>query len=803
MNKFNEQQNYNENLIYNDFNFQNIMMNPNQMINNNQWLNQNQIINYNKILNQNQIMNNNQIINNKQMMNQNQKMNRNQIINNNQIINRGKMFNQNQIMNNNQLINNNLLMNNNQLMNQNQIMIQNQMGNKMMNNNQVSNHNKIINNNNFKNQIIHGFNPTNNMININKKKPDSVPHNEKIILEKHIEGRPSSMSLNQMRIYIKQMENSVCKIQKSAAVSGTGFLVTITNESKLNPMNVLITCYHVLDENDLSEGKVLKLIFNNNKTIKTLKMTKSRKTYTNQKYDISIIELKKTDFFNEEDMLSIDTNLFKKEGLDNRQIYTLHYPNGIEVKYSSDIISNVYETEEKFEHYCSTESGSSGAPLIDFETGNVLGIHNGCIDNRNFGTILKLPIYEFYKENIEKKNEIYLELEVKADDVNKEVYFLDNMKYTDDTVNEKKNETSLPELNMNNTKLYINNIRYNYSKYFKPEKEGLYKIKLEFGIKMQDCSEMFHGCYNIIKIDLSNFNSENVINMKCMFSGCLNLKNIDLSALVTNNVENMSYMFYNCGNLKNLDISALNTENVKDMSGMFCGCGVKSLNLMNLNTKNVNNMTHMFYRCLNLSNLDLRSFDTRNVSNMSGLFAGCTNLTNVDVSSFNTKNVYYMSHLFYDCEKITNVNLSNFNTKNVDNMSSMFQNCTNLRTVDLSSFDTTNVINMTGMFSYCKYLVNLDLSSFRTDNLIYMSGMFTGCEYLYNLNISSFNCSNAIKLKSNGFFSIFYFMTKIFNQCLSLTNVKISAIDSRNPEFMDDLRHCGSKTLKILIKINN
>ena len=782
MNKFIKQQNYNENQINNNFNFQNIMMNNNQMVNYNQLMN-------NNIMNNNQMMNHNHIINHNKMFNQNQMVNNNQLINNNLM------------MNNNQLINNNLMMNKNQLINNNKMLNQNL----MMNNNQMGN--KMMNNNNFKNQMIQGLNPTNNMININKNKSGSVPYNEKIIPEKHIEGRPYSMSLNQMKIYSKQMENSVCKIQKSAAVTGTGFLVKITNESKLNPMNVLITCYHVLDENDLSEGKVLKLIFNNNKTTKPLKMTKSRKIYTNKYYDISIIELKKTDLFNEEDMLSLDTNIYDKVNLvehyPKRQVYILHYQNGIEVRFSSDLIRNIYENADKFEHFCSTDFGSSGAPIIDSETGNVMGIHIGHKNNINIGTILKLPINEFYTVNNEKKNQIYLELEVKVDDVNKEVYFLDNMKYTDDIVTEKKNETSLPELNRKNTKLYINNKKYDYCKYFKPEKEGLYKIKLELDIKMQDCSEMFHGCYNIIKIDLSNFNSENVMNMKYMFAGCLNLKNIDLSTLVTGNVENMSYLFYDCGNLKNLDLSALNTENVKDMSGMFCGCGSKSLNLMNFNTKNVNNMTHMFYRCLNLSNLDLKSFDTRNVSNMSGLFAGCKNLTNVDVSSFNTKNVYYMSHLFYDCEKITNVNLSNFNTKNVDNMSSMFQLCVNLRTADLSSFDTTNVINMTGMFSDCKCLVNLDLSSFRTDNLIYMQNMFTGCTSLYNLNISSFNCSNAIKLKSNDFVSILDFMTKIFAQCLSLTNVKISAIDSRNPVFMDDLRHCGSKNLKIYIKKNN
>ena len=235
-------------------------------------------------------------------------------------------------------------------------------------------------------------------------------------------------------------------------------------------------------------------------------MTKSRKIYTDTNYDITIIELMKTDLFNEEDMLSIETKIFDINNLVNhykhRQVYTLHYQKGIEVRYSSDIIRNVFEKGDKFEHFCSTDTGSSGAPLIDSETGNVMGVHNGFKNSINIGTILKLPIDEFYKVKNEKKNEIYLELEVKADDVNKKVYFLDNMEYTDDIVKEKKNETSLPELNMNNTKLYINNKKYDYCKYFKPEKEGLYKIKLELNIKMQDCSEIFHGCYNIIKIDL-------------------------------------------------------------------------------------------------------------------------------------------------------------------------------------------------------------------------------------------------------------------------------------------------------------
>ena len=74
-------------------------------------------------------------------------------------------------------------------------------------------------------------------------------------------------------------------------------------------------------------------------------------------------------------MLSIDTNIYATKNIvnhyKNRQVYTLHYPKGIEVRYSSDTIRNVYETEDKFYHFCSTDSGSSGAPLIDTETENV------------------------------------------------------------------------------------------------------------------------------------------------------------------------------------------------------------------------------------------------------------------------------------------------------------------------------------------------------------------------------------------------------------------------------------------------
>ena len=57
-------------------------------------------------------------------------------------------------------------------------------------------------------------------------------------------------------------------------------------------------------------------------------------------------------------------------------------------------------------------------------------------------------------------------------------------------------------------------------------------------------------------------------------------------------------MFYKCSSLKKLNLSNFNTNNVTNMVGMFYGCSsLKVLNLSNFNTNNVTNMWDMFYGC--------------------------------------------------------------------------------------------------------------------------------------------------------------------------------------------------------------
>ena len=50
------------------------------------------------------------------------------------------------------------------------------------------------------------------------------------------------------------------------------------------------------------------------------------------------------------------------------------------------------------------------------------------------------------------------------------------------------------------------------------------------------------------------------------------IKKINLSNFNTNNVTNMNSMFYECSSLKELNLNNFNTNNVTNMSGMFGGC---------------------------------------------------------------------------------------------------------------------------------------------------------------------------------------------------------------------------------------
>ena len=141
-----------------------------------------------------------------------------------------------------------------------------------------------------------------------------------------------------------------------------------------------------------------------------------------------------------------------------------------------------------------------------------------------------------------------------------------------------------------------------------------------------------------------------------MFLGCSSLTSLDLSKFDTSNVVDMSAMFNSCSSLTSLDVSNFNTSNVTNMGYMFSGCSsLTLLNLSNFNTNKVTDMSSMFYNCSSLTSLDVSNFNTSNVANMSLMLHSCSSLTSLDLSSFDMSKVTDTTAMLVDCSKLTEI----------------------------------------------------------------------------------------------------------------------------------------------------
>ena len=84
-------------------------------------------------------------------------------------------------------------------------------------------------------------------------------------------------------------------------------------------------------------------------------------------------------------------------------------------------------------------------------------------------------------------------------------------------------------------------------------------------------SGMFYKC-RCSELDLSGFDTGEVIHMDSMFENCDNLVELDLHSFNTSNVTGMSRMFFSCDNLKKITVGKFDTSNVSISGQMFEYC---------------------------------------------------------------------------------------------------------------------------------------------------------------------------------------------------------------------------------------
>ena len=196
-----------------------------------------------------------------------------------------------------------------------------------------------------------------------------------------------SLNKDQLKQATFQMENCVCKIKLVNNKIGTGFFCLIPFPKKSNPLPVLITCNHVLNENNLVEGEKIYFSLNDEKIQKSIIISKSRKTFTNEEKDVTFIEIKPDeDNINDESILDLDENIFKDDLnkiYEKKSVYIVHYEEGKVVKYSLGKIKYIDNNKFNINHNCKTLAGSSGSPIINVTNFKVIGVHYGYKKNSN------------------------------------------------------------------------------------------------------------------------------------------------------------------------------------------------------------------------------------------------------------------------------------------------------------------------------------------------------------------------------------------------------------------------------------
>ena len=268
--------------------------------------------------------------------------------------------------------------------------------------------------------------------------------------EKLLEKYPVPVTLECTKKIIDQMQYSICKINNKCG-RGTGFFCYIPYEKTKIP--VMITNNHIINEEIIKNNKIIRVTLNDDKQYIDIKLDNKRKIYTNIKDDITIIEIKdeKKEI---KEFLEIDPNIFKNNiNLFNENIYLLQYPKYLHMQIASVSYGFLREINNNSDIIlsCSTESGSSGSPILNISNNKVIGIHkeSSSTYNYNKGIILRIPIDGFIKKNDlidvnnkdeslktpmdecvdnnkKKDNEIKMKLKIGKNDINEDIYFLDN-----------------------------------------------------------------------------------------------------------------------------------------------------------------------------------------------------------------------------------------------------------------------------------------------------------------------------------------------------------------------------------------
>ena len=183
-------------------------------------------------------------------------------------------------------------------------------------------------------------------------------------------------------------------------------------------------------------------------------------------------------------------------------------------------------------------------------------------------------VEEAPKENI-KENRIEASYKITA---GKEMLFLNpkEIGLKDEEFDIEEIESS--SINTNNLRL-LKILSVNNGKYI-PTYSGILSAKINFKKELSSLDNLFKANKELMKINLSHLNMDEIISMKSTFSGCSNLNEVNFNGTNTSKLINMEKTFENCTEIKNINLSPFNANKLENTENIFSGCNkLETINL--------------------------------------------------------------------------------------------------------------------------------------------------------------------------------------------------------------------------------
>ena len=233
---------------------------------------------------------------------------------------------------------------------------------------------------------------------------------------------PSPITIEGTKKILTQMKTCIYRIDE---YNGVGFFCILPNKKKNEQLKVFITNYHIINQNFIKNNRIIKISLNDNEKKNIyIPLDDDRKIFLDEEYDMTIIEIKENDkLYKHNNYLEIDIDINQideKLKLNDNSIYCIDYSNLNRKLVSFGVIKEV--NDNNIDYLCNINIDSSNILIFNLLNNKIIGLHKETLTNNcHKGICLNYIIDKF-----NKNNEIKLTVKIEKEDLNKNIYFLDN-----------------------------------------------------------------------------------------------------------------------------------------------------------------------------------------------------------------------------------------------------------------------------------------------------------------------------------------------------------------------------------------